>query len=353
MGLRSIGVLLTVLAVGCGSGGGGSAGRDAAGDASDSQPASDGSAAAETRADAPADARAEAPAEAGADAAADLPATDAPAADVPAADAPAPDVPTADAPADADGPAAADAPTAVEAGSDAVTAACPGPLVGSYDFEATAGPVTDSSGCAHDGVASAAVVRGVAGAGNAAGFGAPGSYVAVDGIDDTLLDGDFTFEAWVRRDAGQGGAILSLASGGGPEGFYVWADANGHVTASAGAGTCATVVDWGTTTATLAAGGWSHVAVDMLRGSSPGLRYFHFYVDGTFVLSSVGVQQSLCHDAADRLYIGALGPGTSLPFSGRIDEVKIWSVSRSRDEVCADVGGVYGSACDVSAVRPQ
>ena len=173
------------------------------------------------------------------------------------------------------------------------------------------------------------------------------------GITSTWLDGDFTIEAWVYREAGKGGAIVSLASGGGPEGFYVWSDADGKVDASTGDDTCTGVRSWGPTTVKLAGGGWSHVAVDMLRGSTPGMRYFHFYVDGTFALSALGFETTFCHDQSDALYIGALGPAASLPWSGRIDEVRIWSSARSRDEVCKDVGGVYGATCDVSAVRPQ
>ena len=110
---------------------------------------------------------------------------------------------------------------------------------------------------------------------------------------------------------------------------------------------------WGTATVKLASGGWSHVAVDMLRGSPSPLRYFHIYIDGTFALASAGVQTAFCHDPGAALYIGAVGPLTSLPWSGRIDEVKVWAVSRDRSGICQDVGGVYGATCDVSAVRPQ
>jgi len=257
-----------------------------------------------------------------------------------------------DSPVEARGTDATNDTSAGDAGTDA-TPSCPGPLVGYYKFEETTGPVVDSSACAHDGDASTPVVRGVSGVGNAASFGAAGSYVAVPGIDSSLLDGDFTFEAWVYREAGQGGAIVSITSGGGPEGVWLWAASDGTVNLSLGDPACTGMTNWGGTTNKLASGAWSHVAADMLRGSSAGLRYFHLYIDGTFSLSSVGVQATLCHDSNDRLTIGAVGPAASLPWLGRIDEVKVWSVSRSRDEVCADAGGVYGSTCDVSAVRPQ
>jgi hypothetical protein len=273
----------------------------------------------------------------------------------------APEAPLDDA---ADGPAASDAAAppdgspsetgdaVTEAGREGGAAPCPGPLVGLYHFEETTGPVVDSSGCGHDGVASAGVARGASGVGKAASFSPPAA-VTVAGIDASLLDGDFTFEAWVYREAGTGGAVVSLVGAGAPEGVWVWSDADGKVTVTTGDDACTGTRDWGTATVKLAGGGWSHVAVDMLRGSPGGLRYFHIYIDGTFALAAAGVQQALCHQAGAALYIGAVGAGTSLPWTGRIDEVKVWATSRDRSAVCADVGGVYGASCDVTAVRPQ
>jgi hypothetical protein len=248
--------------------------------------------------------------------------------------------------------AKADGADAAAPGADA-GARCPGPLVGLYHFEETTGPVLDSSGCGNDGIASAGVARGAAGVGMAAAFDGTSAFVTVPGIDASLLDGDFTFEAWVFREAGKGGAVFSLVGPGSTEGIWVWSDANGQVTVTTGDDTCTGHRDWGTATVKLASGGWSHVAVDQLRGSPSPLRYFHIYIDGTFALASAGAQTAFCHDPGAALSIGALGPLTGLPWSGRIDEVKIWAVSRDRSEICRDVGGVYGSTCDVSAVRPQ
>jgi hypothetical protein len=245
-----------------------------------------------------------------------------------------------------------DAADAKADGADA-GARCPGPLVGLYHFEESTGPVVDSSGCRNDGVASAGVTRGASGVGLAATFDGTDAVVTVPGIDASLLDGDFTFEAWVFRAAGTGGAVISLVGPGSTEGVWVWSDTDGKVNVSTGDDTCTGKRDWGPATVKLASGGWSHVAVDMLRGSPSPLRYFHIYIDGTFALAAAGAQTAFCHDPGAALYIGAVGPLTSLPWSGRIDEVKVWAVSRDRSGICQDAGGVYGSTCDVSAVRPQ
>jgi hypothetical protein len=253
-----------------------------------------------------------------------------------------------------DAPAASDAGAPPDARGDTGGPACPGPLIGHYAFEETTGPVVDDSGCGHDGIASAGVIRGVPGIGNAAGFGAPGESVVVPGIDGSLLDGDFTFEAWVRRDLGGSGTIFSFGSVDIPGGLAIWTDAFGQITVTTGNATCNADIPWGTTTEGVTADGWSHVAVDMLRGSTPGLRYFHFYIDGTLALAVVGGQSSLCHGDDDQLVIGAEGPDATLPWQGSIDEAKVWTVSRSRDEICTDAGGVYrATGCDVSTIRPQ
>ena len=88
-------------------------------------------------------------------------------------------------------------------------------------------------------------------------------------------------------------------------------------------------------------------------------RFTHYAVtyDGTTIRSFVdGIQvgpgtpfTGSMPDRALSLWIGARPDCCVQTFRGRIDELKIWSVTRTERQVCEDAGGAYdgaGRRCD-------
>jgi hypothetical protein len=85
-------------------------------------------------------------------------------------------------------------------------------------------------------------------------------------------------------------------------------------------------VNWTPSTGT-----WYHVAM-VYDASAPNIK---FYVDGTQQGSTQTVTHTSIYDSTTALQIGAINHGgtTSQHFNGKIDEVRIWNVARSSENI--------------------
>ena len=90
----------------------------------------------------------------------------------------------------------------------------------------------------------------------------------------------------------------------------------------------------GTATGIVPAGQWTHVAFVLDNGT--GYIYLNGVQVGTANLSSVNTPSG-----NDSLIIGQRVAGGSILFSGEIDEVRIWSVARTQQEIMANMNTFY------------
>lgn len=202
-------------------------------------------------------------------------------------------------------------------------------LVAWYRFEETEGPIGDASGNGLHGEAAGGIGRSVTGRSGAAVHvdGADGSRVSV--ADHALLTvgGAVTVEAWIFP--------VDCSHG-----------ASGHNTVVAKEGelllafdnTCrvANYVSNGAWTGDfpgtlVVPGEWTHLAMTY-DGTT-----IRSYVDG----NAVGTGTAMTGDVADgttSLHVGERPDCCSQTFHGRIDEVKLWNVVRTPQEICEDAG---------------
>lgn len=152
---------------------------------------------------------------------------------------------------------------------------------------------------------------------------------ATVGIGGLPLDTDFTLEAWVRPAAPtRATVILSKEDGDAdPDGIRLGALESGAVYFTArGAGS----TDSFRSLTPLPVATWSHVAVTR-TGSVLVL-----LVDGVRngpPLTATGAYTGGAHD----FKIGARAPGSDDAFVGTIDQVRVWSVARTAEQIVADM----------------
>ncbi|MFY0608668.1 MAG: BspA family leucine-rich repeat surface protein [Cyclobacteriaceae bacterium] len=165
----------------------------------------------------------------------------------------------------------------------------------------------------------------------------PGHALAFDGVDDYVDFGNdpslnfdntdaFTFEAWVNTSASGTQSIFSNYDGAKGYNFEIRAD--GDVWFSFVSTSSSNQIRSFTTYYTLNDGNWHHVAVSYDGGNSAS--GVSIYVDGiSSAVSSDFDNLSASTISTANTTSGAAQNGTIRPFSGQIDELKIWSITKS------------------------
>ena len=175
----------------------------------------------------------------------------------------------------------------------------------------------------------------------ATGFDGSGSALSLSGsgfVDCGNLAGNgptdaLTLAAWINPDSfADWTGIITKGTGGSPYAMQLWGNnalrfgANwGTVTNGQGAG------NWNST-ATMTAGVWTHVAITYGGG------VITFYINGEVTDT---VNQDLVFGEVDEaLTIGCDFPGGDEYYSGLIDEVQIYDVALTQDEIASAMEGV-------------
>jgi concanavalin A-like lectin/glucanase superfamily protein len=205
------------------------------------------------------------------------------------------------------------------------------PAAGAWKFdEATGTAAADASGNGNTGTLTngPAWTYGVSGSGIV--FDGSNDYVVTPDSSTTSVTGAFTLAAWIKttsattqqgiiekyKDGGCGacgGYLLRLTSSG--KLFGATVDATGAATTITGA-------------TTITAGIWHHVQY-VFTGTN------HFlYLDGIQDATAANTRNPA--DDAQTLKIGARGDDASFPFSGAIDEPRIYSFARSAAQTACD-----------------
>lgn len=145
--------------------------------------------------------------------------------------------------------------------------------------------------------------------------------------DATALDlgSNWTIEAWVKRDV-RGGQVQHLVSKWGVTGaasYSLELDGSSLELATSNGTDATTVI---TAVNRVSVGDWHHVAATFANGVGV------LYVDGVEVANSAGMAIPMNSDKP--LSIGREGPPfNGYYFSGSLDEVRIWQVTRTQEQV--------------------
>lgn len=162
--------------------------------------------------------------------------------------------------------------------------------------------------------------------GNALAFGSDDEYVEANGVSAHLTN-DFTLEAWIEPEAGQpsnGGAIWGLHTSDADNQMILMYDDSGDLFRYYDGGTSTT------TAADYPSGRRYHVAVTVASG------VVTVYVNGAAALTST---LSASIDATSQFSLGQEfdSGGPSNEYKGEMDEVRIWDLARSADEIRASM----------------
>ncbi len=174
----------------------------------------------------------------------------------------------------------------------------------------------------------------------------PGNALDFDGTDDYVTvshqldlnpvdNGEYTIEAWINPTIAREMIILSkgnsIGINFGRDNFHLEVEADSTLSFATSA-TDATG-DFFKTTQKLRFGVWQHVALVISDYGGPSTAY-KFYINGEDagleIINDLNVSPLL---NTDELVIGASPVSYIIPFVGRIDEVRIWSVARSQTQI--------------------
>lgn len=153
-----------------------------------------------------------------------------------------------------------------------------------------------------------------------------GNALRFDGIDDfiplpRIVKDSFTVELWMNTDCAGDSRIIDATIAGGTKGFSIGI-AGGKAVYSVGNQTC-------TSYTTVTGGKWVHIAATRNVGEAQA----RLAINGGVEPSCAGGTVSLT-DAADMI----IGGGGSTPYCGQIDELRLWDVERTNQELTADKG---------------
>ena len=163
--------------------------------------------------------------------------------------------------------------------------------------------------------------------------GKVGDYVQVGAKPALKLAEQGTLEAWIDpAGVGSGGGGTTNTSGGvvlSKQGEYeIFRRGDGRIMVGFASGTTMTVVDSGVNAAQ---GVWTHVAATFDRGA------VRIYVNGDLVKSQAVAATTIgdAATAANDFRIGGrqLGNGGAQNFEGSIDEVRVWNVARTAQQI--------------------
>jgi len=222
-------------------------------------------------------------------------------------------------------------------------------LRGWWRFEELSGKAADASELGNDAVAVGEPIRGQPGV---IGHGVElsgGDHLVVSDSASLDLAGDMTIEAWIRPDllsgdCGTSGNAIVAKWHVSPQGQYQLATcSSGQIRFLLSEGARATVLNSRTT---LVRGETVHVAA-RLAGDLATV-----FLNGTVDAEISAPAPAVFEYDRDDVYLGGAGmPGWS--FEGMIDEVKIWGVARSDQDICRDAGGEpFQTDCDLEEVLP-
>jgi hypothetical protein len=207
-------------------------------------------------------------------------------------------------------------------------------LVAYYKFdEGTGGTTADLSGNNLTGTLVNTPVWGAStasilpSAGNALTFNNSNNYVNIaDAPILSSLQNSLTIEAWVYPTDNSNNTIIDRAS----YNFLFQTHANGQP----GLGFYNPNTNWQYSTASVPINVWSHVAVTWEHNGTNGI--LKFYINGVFS-NQISINNTLSFNAGN-INIGRQEPNSCQCniFGGKIDEVKVWNVSRSQAQIAAD-----------------
>jgi hypothetical protein len=179
-------------------------------------------------------------------------------------------------------------------------------------------------------------------------FDGSNDYVLV--TDDASLDfaetDDFTITGWfkhIEQTSGTDVIIAKYETTGADGGYKVQMEADGDITFAVDDDNTFEPDDAATSTlATYDDNSWHHFAA-----VKDGTTSITLYIDAAQVAqdASIAATATLVND--DSLYIGIDGDGTSNPFDGSLDEMKIYPYVRTADEIKTDFiqgAGAHGSS---------
>ncbi|WP_420579759.1 LamG-like jellyroll fold domain-containing protein [Reichenbachiella sp.] len=147
-------------------------------------------------------------------------------------------------------------------------------------------------------------------------FAGDNDYVNIGTVDIATGTGNYTKEAWIYWEGGNGNIISSRGASHAP--FYV-AAAGSLLTA--GHGGNLNIIN-----APITANAWHHVAVTFDNTSDE----MYLYIDGEEVAYVSGVTEQYVNEV---VAIGEYGTDGLTFFNGRIDEVRIWNVARTATQI--------------------
>jgi hypothetical protein len=272
-------------------------------------------------------------------------------------DAPTLDTPPLDAPVDTDPTdgtttdvAMPDALVATDVGNDAFSAPDAASTCGAlrlhYRFEEATGAVIDESGCGNDGTPNAVLTGQTGRVGSAYLFnrvGVSDAHVLVPDSPSLSALSEMTVEAWVRHTGGNFQAIVGHGDLMDGDPFVLHTYSSRDPSVSFGNHPTCTGVASFRSLVTLPVDAWSHVAFTY----DATTRVLVHYRDGVEVFreNTPYTPSTIC-DGAEAMLVGAGRPDGTWGWQGLLDELRIWGVVRTEDEICTDAGGVpSGASC--------